>query len=80
MTSMMGPDGIVRLKVDEDKLNGDFSTLFQGPLGSVCLEYLRSISINQYCGPEVSDAHLRHLEGMRFMVSVILKRIELGGK
>ena len=70
-----GPDGIQRARAEQARLNEVLATTFKGDLGKQALDYLRSISIERVCGPHATDAELRHLEGMRFIVAVISQRI-----
>jgi len=44
------------------------------------MNYLKSITINAVSGGEISDAALRHLEGMRFLCGVISARIDAGNQ
>jgi hypothetical protein len=39
------------------------------------LQYLKSITIEAVSGANISDAELRHLEGQRYLVALIVKRI-----
>jgi hypothetical protein len=71
----IGPDGIPRIGDEQRRLNELMAVTFKGEAGKAALDYLRSISIERVCGPGASDAELRHLEGMRFLVGVISQRI-----
>ena len=51
---------------------------FISPAGKAVLQYLRSITIESVAGPAISDAELRHREGMRFVVGLIETRIKGG--
>lgn len=51
---------------------------FQGGDGRRLLAYLRAITLERTVGPGVDDAHLRHLEGQRHLVSHIQVLIERG--
>ena len=46
--------------------------------GQKLMNYLKSITIEAVAGSEVSDATLRHLEGQRYMVGLIQRRINKG--
>jgi hypothetical protein len=70
-----GPDGVVREPDEQKRINEVLAVTFRGEGGKAALDYLRSISIERVCGPFASDAELRHLEGMRFVVGVISQRI-----
>ena len=71
-----GPDGIVRSAAAHRKINEALAMLFRSPGGVEVLAYLRSITVNYVAGPEISDAGLRHREGMRHLVAIIEQRIE----
>jgi hypothetical protein len=75
MQPEQGPDGILRARAEHQRLNELLATVFKGDAGKSALDYLRSISIERVCGPHATDAELRHLEGMRFIVAVISQRI-----
>ncbi len=46
--------------------------------GKRIMDYLRSITLNQVGGPEITNDKLRHLEGQRFLVGLIDARINAG--
>lgn len=71
-------DGYSRTLDEEKKLNEVFTHLFSTDLGEKALRYLRSITIEAVSGPNIEDHVLRHLEGQRFLVGVIQKRINDG--
>ena len=76
-------DGVPRSPEAEKKLNELVASVFVGPNGQEVIKYLRSISIDAVSGPNVTNEHLRHLEGMRYIVAILLKRItshNQGGK
>jgi hypothetical protein len=73
-------DGFTRNKQEDDKINQNFASLFSTPTGQEILRYLRSVTIEAVSGANISDAELRHLEGMRFLVALIEKRIASGHK
>ena len=51
-------------------------TCFRTPTGQEVIKYLRSITIEAVTGPAASDAELRHLEGQRYIVGLIERRIK----
>lgn len=51
---------------------------FQGADGVRLLAYLAGITTGRALGPAVTDAHLRHLEGQRYLVRHIEALIERG--
>ena len=73
--AQLGPDGVARLPEIERKLNMLFLATFTTPAGAEVLKHLRRITIEAVSGPDITDAHLRHLEGRRFLVGVIEQRI-----
>ena len=54
------------------------SVVFESPTGKEVLRYLRSITIEMVNGPNVTTEELRHLEGQRYIVGLIERRIEHG--
>ena len=49
---------------------------FSGDVGEKALSYLKSITLNVYNGPNIDPNNLMHLEGQRFIVGVIQRRIQ----
>ena len=76
----LGVDNFPRLKEDDDLISRDINSLFKTPNGTAVLKYLRSITIESVQGPNASDAELRHLEGQRYLVGLIERRINHGQK
>jgi hypothetical protein len=76
----VGLDGYERSAEEEARLNVAAATLFGTAAGKEFMDYLRSISIERVSGPNIDDGHLRHLEGMRFIVAIISQRIAKGHK
>lgn len=73
----VGPDGVARTAKEEQRLNHVIGQLFRGRNGKEALAYLRSITLETVAGPNVQPNGLLHLEGQRYIVGVILERIEL---
>jgi hypothetical protein len=67
-------DGYIRSGEAERKLNEAVGIIFKGPAGELVMDYLKSITINTIAGPAASDAELRHLEGARWLVAVLIRR------
>jgi len=80
MSRHLGLDGFERPKSEEDKISQNFTTLFRTPTGEAILKYLRSITIEAVNGAGVSNDALRHLEGQRYLVGLIERRIVHGEK
>ena len=74
----LGPDGIARSPEAEQRLNDLMLATFGAGSGKEALTYLRSITIEMVGGPEMTDAQLRHREGMRFLVGIIEARMRKG--
>lgn len=72
---MTGLDGILRSRESEQRLNRTFASAFAGEDGAAVLSYLRSITIEMVSGPDLSDPGLRHLEGQRYLVGLIERRV-----
>ena len=75
---LIGLDHIQRKPEDEENLNTLFYKLFTTTGGSEVLKYLKSLSIDAVAGPEISDQSLRHLEGQRYLVGLIQRRVNKG--
>ena len=75
---LIGLDNLQRRPEDEENLNTLFYKLFTTTGGSEVLKYLKSLSIEAVAGPEVSDQQLRHLEGQRYLVGLIQRRVNKG--
>tara|TARA_Y100000816_G_C26025916_1_gene536898 strand:- start:513 stop:800 length:288 start_codon:yes stop_codon:yes gene_type:complete len=75
---LIGLDNIQRRPEDEENLNTLFYKLFTTTGGSEVLKYLKSLSIDAVAGPEISDQSLRHLEGQRYLVGLIQRRVNKG--
>lgn len=75
MTKHLSLDGYERLQKVDNKISIDVAALFKTDLGKEVLKYLRSITIESVNGAGVSDAHLRHMEGQRYIVGIIEQRI-----
>lgn len=73
-------DGVSRSQQEDDELNQTIAALFRSRAGKKVLDYLRSITIEFVAGPNISDAELRHREGMRYLVGIIEERIRMGQK
>jgi hypothetical protein len=69
-------DGYVRKPDDQRRLNELAAALWESPAGREYMQYLRSITVNAVCGPEISDAGLRHREGARALVALMNQQVE----
>ena len=76
----LGVDNLPRTKEDDDTISRNLNSVFKTPNGKAVLKYLRSITIESVQGPNASDAELRHLEGQRYLVGLIERRINHGQK
>lgn len=75
---VVGCDGWTRTAEQDAELDAMMAAAFGGEAGRNALAYLRSITIEVVCGPEIADAKLRHLEGMRALVGIIETRVRRG--
>jgi len=72
----IGIDNFPRKIPEDNEISLDVRSLFRSPSGEKVLKYLRSITIEAVTGPAASDAELRHLEGQRYIVGLIERRIK----
>ena len=75
---LIGLDNYKRKPADEENLNTLFYKMFNTSGGSEVLRYLKSITIEQIGGPDISNETLRHIEGQRFLIGLIQRRINKG--
>ena len=75
-----GLDGFQRSQSEDQRISKNIDSIFKTPTGKEVLKYLRSITIESVQGPNASDAELRHLEGQRYLVGLIERRINHGQK
>ena len=74
----IGVDGYQRSSSLDSQISKNVSVVFESPTGKEVLRYLRSITIEMVNGPNVTTEELRHLEGQRYIVGLIERRIEHG--
>ena len=74
--SHIGVDGYPRPQKEDEKISQDIKALFNSPAGKEVLGYLRSVTLDAVAGGGISDSELRHLEGQRFIVALIERRIK----
>ena len=55
-----------------------FESVFKTDAGAEVLKYLRQITIEAVAGSEISDNQLRHIEGQRYIVGLIQRRLNKG--
>jgi hypothetical protein len=72
----IGIDNFPRKISEDNEISLNIRSLFRSPSGEQVLKYLRSITIEAVTGPAASDAELRHLEGQRYIVGLIERRIK----
>jgi len=76
MPIRLGVDNYPRAEEEDNKISLNVKSLFSSPSGKDVLKYLRSITIESVQGANASDAELRHLEGQRYLVGLIERRIK----
>ena len=69
-------DGFQRNRINDARISTDVAALFSTDLGQQVFKYLKRITIDAVNGPNVTDAELRHLEGQRYIVGLIDRRIQ----
>ena len=72
----IGLDGFTRSHSEEVKASQNIAEIFSSPTGKEVLRYLRSITIEMVSGPNISTDELRHLEGQRYIVGLIERRMD----
>jgi hypothetical protein len=75
---LIGLDGMKRKPADEENLNTLFYKMFNTTGGSEIIKHLKSLTLEAVAGPEITDGQLRHLEGQRYIVGLIQRRINKG--
>ena len=76
--TLIGLDNIQRNTKDEENLNTLFYKMFNTAGGSEILKYLKPLTLDAVAGPEISNESLRHLEGQRYLVGLIQRRVNKG--
>jgi len=76
MPIRLGVDNYPRAEEEDNRISVNIRSLFSSPSGKEVLKYLRSITIESVQGANASDAELRHLEGQRYLVGLIERRIK----
>tara|TARA_R100000231_G_scaffold135502_1_gene110000 strand:- start:452 stop:733 length:282 start_codon:yes stop_codon:yes gene_type:complete len=80
MARHLSLDGFTRTKADDLIISRNIESLFRSPTGEAVLQYLRSITIEAVSGPNISADELRHLEGQRYLVGLIERRMKQSEK
>lgn len=71
----LGPDGHHWTPETNAKLNALALRVFSSGDGYELLNYLRNITLNRPLPPDATDGYLRHLEGQRYIVGVLVARM-----
>ena len=72
----IGIDGSIRAADADRQISQNIAEVFSSPAGKEVLRYLRSITIEMVRGPNITTEELRHLEGQRYLVGLIERRID----
>ena len=72
---ILGLDNFERDTQQEQLLNTLFESVFKQENAQEILRYLKQITIESVAGSEISDSALRHLEGQRYIVGLIQRRV-----
>lgn len=75
---ILGLDNFERDTQQEELLNTLFESVFKQENAQEILRYLKQITIESVAGSEISDSALRHLEGQRYIVGLIQRRVNKG--
>ena len=76
----IGVDGLQRKKEDDEIISKNILATFNTPSGKETLTYLRGLTLDSVAGPNISDGELRHLEGQRYIIGLITRRMNHGEK
>ena len=71
----IGVDGIQRRAELDLQISQNVAEIFSTPTGQAVLRYLRSVTIEMVHGPNVTTEELRHVEGQRYIVGLIERRV-----
>ncbi len=71
----IGIDGTTRSVEQDRQISQNIAEVFLSPVGKEVLRYLRSMTIEMVSGPNISTEELRHLEGQRYLVGLLERRI-----
>jgi hypothetical protein len=71
----IGVDGYQRSAEADLQISQNVAQVFSSPTGKEVLRYLRSITIEMVHGANVSTEELRHVEGQRYLVGLLERRI-----
>lgn len=71
----IGIDGMTRPVEQDKQISQNIAEVFSSPAGKEVLRYLRSMTIEMVSGPSISTEELRHLEGQRYLVGLLERRI-----
>lgn len=71
----IGIDGIPRDQAEDKQISQNIAEIFSTPAGKEVLRYLRSVTIEMVSGPNISTEELRHIEGQRYLVGLLERRI-----
>lgn len=71
----IGIDGVQRNAARDIEISQNIAEILSSPTGKEVLRYLRSITIEMVHGPNVSTEELRHMEGQRYIVGLLERRI-----
>lgn len=74
----IGIDGFQRPKADDERISQNIAEIFSSPTGAEVLRYLRSVTIEMVSGPAVTPNELMHMEGQRYLVGLLERRIAHG--
>lgn len=68
-------DGRLYTKETDDQIDALAHATFSSEAGSLFLQYLKSITLNTVLTPKATADELRHMEGARWLVSIMQGRM-----
>jgi hypothetical protein len=71
----IGIDGVQRSSEADIQISQNIAQILASPTGKEVLRYLQSITIEMVHGPNVSTEELRHIEGQRYIVGLLERRV-----
>lgn len=80
MSVNIGLDGFQRSKAEDENISKTVQSCFKTAAGKQVLKYLRSITIEMVNGPGVDANDLYHMEGQRYLVGLLERRMNHAGK
>lgn len=62
-------------KAQNEEINRIVARALEDEAGQELLTYLRNVTLNRPLSPNATDAELRHMEGQRWLVAMLIDRL-----